>query len=137
MNDDTLAIRAHKNSIKHAQAGNREAWLELFADDAVVNDPVGPSELDPEGKGCRGRDSIAAFWDQMIGPGSLTIISHRRIPCGEYICACDVTAANTINGIKTAIEMIVVYEVNAQGKLQSLKAYCDTGRVAEQVAAQI
>ena len=136
MNDDTLAIRAHKNSIRLAQSGQRQAWLDLFADNALVNDPVGPSELDPEGKGFRGRDGIGEFWDKMIGPGSLTIVSHRRIPCGEYICACDITAANTINGVKTAIEMVVIYEVDKTGKLLSLKAYWDTDTVAAQIAAQ-
>ena len=32
MNDDTLAIRAHKNSIANTQAGDRERWLDLFAE---------------------------------------------------------------------------------------------------------
>ena len=72
----------------------------------------------------------------MIGTGNLTIVSHRRIPCGEYVVACDITAANTIGTLKTAIEMIAIYEVNAAGKLVSLKAYWDTDKVAEQLAAQ-
>lgn len=136
MNDDTLAIRAHKLSIANAQAGNKEQWLALFDDNAVVNDPVGPSMHDPSGEGFRGKARIGEFWDMMIGAGSLTIVSHRRIPCGEHIAACDITAANTIGGIKTAIEMIVIYEVNAAGKLISLKAYWDTDKVKEQMAAQ-
>jgi steroid delta-isomerase len=103
MNDDTLAIRAHKMSVANAQAGNKEQWLALFDDNAIVNDPV---------------------------------VSHRRIPCGEYIVACDITAANTIGNLKTAIEMIAIYEVNAAGKLVSLKAYWDTDKVLEQMAAQ-
>jgi ketosteroid isomerase-like protein len=135
MNDDTLAIRAHKQSIANAQAGNKAGWLDLFADDAVVNDPVGPSDHDPEGQGFAGKARIAEFWDMMIGVGDLTIVSHRRIPCGEHVAACDVTATNNVGGFKTAIEMIVVYEVNDKGKLTSLKAYWDTDRVREQLAA--
>ena len=30
--------------------GRKDEWLALFAPDAVVEDPVGPSMLDPEGK---------------------------------------------------------------------------------------
>jgi len=136
MNDDTLAIRAHKMSVANAQAGNKEQWLALFDDDAIVQDPVGPSQHDPKGEGFRGKARIAEFWDLMIGTGNLTIVSHRRIPCGEYVVACDITAANTIGTLKTAIEMIAIYEVNAAGKLVSLKAYWDTDKVAEQLAAQ-
>lgn len=136
MSDDTPAIRAHLQSITNAQAGNKAAWLALFADDAVVHDPVGPSEHDPAGEGFHGKARIGDFWDLMIGPGDLTIVSHRRIPCGEHVAACDITATNKIGGFKTAIEMIVVYEVNDAGKLRSLKAYWDVDKVAQQVAAQ-
>ena len=40
----------------------------MFADDAIVEDPIGPSHFDPEGKGHRGRDAISAFWDKAIAP---------------------------------------------------------------------
>ena len=35
-------------------AHDREGWLALFADDAVVEDPIGPSAFDPEGPGTAG-----------------------------------------------------------------------------------
>ena len=44
----------------------KETWLALFADDAVIEDPIGPSPLDPEGRGHRGKEAIAAFWDLAI-----------------------------------------------------------------------
>ena len=30
-------------------AGDREGWLNLFTEDAFVQDPIGPSAFDPEG----------------------------------------------------------------------------------------
>src|SRR5438309_3570497 len=39
-------------------AGDREAWLALFADDASLEDPVGSPPR-------QGRDDIAAFWDEV------------------------------------------------------------------------
>ena len=47
--------------------GRKDEWLALFAPDAVVEDPVGPSMLDPGGKGHRGRDGIGKFWDRNFG----------------------------------------------------------------------
>jgi steroid delta-isomerase len=135
MTADTLAIRAHKASIANAMAGNKEQWLSLFDPNAVVHDPVGPSDHDPEGSGSRGIAEIAAFWDRMIGPGNLTIIPHKRIPCGDKVVAVIMTAANNVQGIKTYIEMVGVYEVNDAGKLTSLNIYWDVDALADQLRA--
>lgn len=43
----------------------------------------------------------------MIGTGDPTLVSHRRIPFGEHVVACDITAADTLGGMKAAIERIV------------------------------
>lgn len=136
MNDDTLAIRAHKASIANAQAGNKDTWLNLFDADGIVFDPVGTSPHDPEGQGFRGRQQLSEFWDAMIAPPDLTIVSHRRIPVGQHFCACDMTVVSRMNGMTTYTEMIAVYEVNDAGKLLRLKVYWDMDKVAEQIAAQ-
>ena len=135
MNDDTLAIRAHKNSIANTQAGNKEGWLSLFTDDAEVFDPVGPSNHDPKSEGFIGKARIAEFWDLMIAPVNLVLVSHKRIACGEHICAANITSASTIGDIKVATEMMVIYEVNEAGLITSLRAHWDVDKSAEQVAA--
>ena len=48
-------------------AGRKDDWLALFAPDAIVEDPVGPSPLDPEGKGHHGHAGIREFWDRNFG----------------------------------------------------------------------
>jgi steroid Delta-isomerase len=62
---------------------DREAWLRLFAPDAVVADPIGPSPLDPGGEGYRGLAAIAAFYDAVIAPNEqidfeIEVLSVRR-----------------------------------------------------------
>jgi SnoaL-like domain len=60
------------------------AWLSLFAPDAVVEDPIGPSPLDPEGVGHRGPAAIAAFYDTVIAPaGRITFQIERSYLCGD------------------------------------------------------
>ena len=132
MNDDTLAIRAHKNSIANTQAGDRERWLDLFAEGAEVFDPVGPSNHDPEGKGFIGKKRIGEFWDMMIAPADLVLVSHKRVACGQYICAANITSASRIGDIKVATEMMVIYEVNEAGLIKSLRAHWDVDKSAEQ-----
>ena len=125
MEKKTAAITAHKHSIANAMAGNKEQWLAMFADDALVHDPVGISPHDPSGEGFRGKERISEFWDLMIGPGNLNIVPHKRFPCGDNIVAVAMTATNEMGDLKTYIEMVVTYEGNDRGKLILLKAYWD------------
>ena len=129
---DNLALAAHKKSITYATVGNREGWIGLFADDAVIHDPVGPSPHDPEGTGFRGKARIAEFWDMMMG-ASLVVVSHKRIPVGERICAVFMTATN-VEPMKSSVEMISVYETNEAGKLISLRTYWDLSAVVADLA---
>lgn len=134
MSSDSPAIAAHLASIRNAQAGNKAEWLALFADNATVHDPVGPSAHDPEGLGFTGKARLSEFWDTMIATGDLILVSHHRIASGPFDCACVVTATNRLPGdIKTYIEMVVTYTVNSDGKIVSLKAYWDQNAVAQQL----
>ncbi|WP_168160006.1 nuclear transport factor 2 family protein [Steroidobacter denitrificans] len=134
MSTDTLAITAHKNSIANAMAGKKAQWLELFDENAVVHDPVGTSPHDPNGVGFRGKEEIARFWDLMIGKGNLVIAPVKRLPCGENIAAVAMTATNILDELKTYIDMVGIYEVNASGKIISLKVYWDINALRRQLA---
>ena len=68
MTTDHPARLASQRSMAAVEAGDRDGWLALFADDAIVQDPIGPSPLDPEGKGRHGKEEIAAFYDSIIAP---------------------------------------------------------------------
>lgn len=106
-------------------AGDREGWLSLFADDAVVQDPVGESPLDPTGQGHSGRDAIANFYDAVIAPGTMEkfeITSSH--PAGDE-CANVVDIRNVLGEQAMEMRMVVVYRANDAGKLVSLKAYWD------------
>jgi hypothetical protein len=63
-------------------AKDRQAWLDLFAPDAIVADPIGPSPLDPAGHGHRGLAAIAAFYDAVIAPNEHITFEIER----SYLC---------------------------------------------------
>jgi hypothetical protein len=46
---DSPVHLAGKRSREAAMARDKEAWLAVFADDAIVEDPIGPSHFDPDG----------------------------------------------------------------------------------------
>ena len=68
---DHPARAASQASMAAVTAGDRAAWLALFAADAVVEDPIGPSMFDPDGAGHRGADGIAAA--EVAGPGFVNL----------------------------------------------------------------
>ena len=111
-------------------AGNKEAWLDLFADDAIVEDPIGPSHFDPEGKGHRGRDQISAFWDKAIAPNKLEFNFVDTFGCGNEEANVG-TIVITTGRYQVTTEGVFTYRVNDEGKLVALRAYWEVDRVAK------
>lgn len=134
MSENTPAVLASMNSAKHAMARDKAAWLSLFADDAYLADPVGPSPFDPKGEGYVGKAAIERFWDKAIARSNLTIEASQRIPCANT-CAAVLKATNDLGGgKKTVVDMIGIYEVNDEGKLKSLRVYWSWDQLAGQLA---
>jgi len=129
-----LAKLANINSIKHAMAKNKEAWLALYRDDAVLRDPVGISPLDPSGEGHQGKEAIAKFYDMIIANSNLTMIPGERIASGKYTCAVPMKAINDMGNMKTEVDMIAVYHVDEQGLITSMSAYWDWDVMQKQLS---
>jgi len=128
MADDVHPARkAGLLSQKYVSEKNREAWLDLFADDAVVQDPVGISPLDPTGKGQIGKAGIAAFWDNVISKGQVSFDYPRSYAAGDE-CAFVGTVYSAIGGNEFGSEGVFVYRVNETGKLVSLRAFWEFQR---------
>ncbi|MGD0561311.1 MAG: nuclear transport factor 2 family protein [Streptosporangiaceae bacterium] len=122
------ARRAAQRSMNAVAARHKDEWLSLFAEDAVVKDPVGPSMLDPEGAGHRGRDGISSFWDQNFGA-----VKRFRFRISDSFangpsCA-NVTAIEMdLGGASMTVDCLVVYTVNDSGLITSLLGYWEPDR---------
>jgi len=130
--DDHPAAQANIRSFAAVVAKDKEGWLDLFAADAVVEDPVGVSGLDPTGEGHRGREAIARFWDTVIAPGELSFDVRMRVPRGDE-CAVMTGLENRAGGVHLESEMIVIYRVDAEGKIVSLRAFWDYEAVQQKI----
>ena len=131
-----LAVEANKKSIKFASEGNKEAWLALYAEDAVVADPVGVSPMDPSGQGHQGKAAIEQFWDTVIGPSNIEIRVEKRWTSGDYCCCVAQVARNDLGDGKYAdCDMLAVYEVNEDGLIKRMQAYWDFDQLMERIAA--
>jgi ketosteroid isomerase-like protein len=113
-------------------AKDRRAWLELFAPDAVVADPIGPSPLDPAGQGHRGLAAIAAFYDAVIAPNEqITFEIERSYLCGDEVA--DVGVIRTVLPGGTHVVVVrgvYTYRADGAGRLAGLRAYWQFDDVA-------
>jgi steroid Delta-isomerase len=126
---DHPARRAGQMSNATVARGVKQDWLALFAPDALIEDPVGPSALDPEGKGHRGVDGISAFWDSYVG-----MIKDFRFHITDSFangpsCA-NVTRITTTlhNGSTMNVDCVLIYTVDEQGLITSLRAHWEPDR---------
>jgi steroid Delta-isomerase len=110
--------------------GRKDDWLALFTPDAVVEDPVGPSMLDPQGRGHHGREGIAKFWDQNFGAVSRFHFqvkdSFANGPCCANIAAITMWLGD--DGTTMTVDGVMLYTVNDEGLLTSIKGYWEPNR---------
>ena len=136
MNAVPTARDVSQASMRAVKARDKDAWLALWHDDGCVEDPVGPSFLDPDGKGHRGKEAIGAFWDANIG--SLESVDFEI--ADSFLAGDEVANVGTIvlglpGGSTGRCEGVFVYRVDDDGKLVSLRAFWEVDRMMATVTS--
>jgi steroid delta-isomerase len=125
------AYEMGRTSMAMAEAKDREGWLGLFATDGSVEDPVGPSPFDPEGKGHRGISAITAFYDNVIAMSESVRFDMRQWAEGGSECAFAGTITITLPGGKTgSVELVNIYRVDDAGKVASLRSFWEFDKLS-------
>ena len=121
--------RASQAAVK---ASDRAAWLGLFAPDAVIEDPIGPSPFDPDGRGHRGPAAIAAFYDTVIAPNELiTFEIENSYLCGDEVADVGIIRTVLPGGQHVAVvHGVYTYRSNGAGQLAALRAFWEFDKVA-------
>jgi len=118
----------------YAVAKDKQNWLDLFAEDAIVQDPIGKSPLDPVGDGHKGKEAIEKFYDTVIANGNIEFNILESIPCADE-CANFAQIINLVGDVKIETKMIVIYRVNSDDKIVSLRAFWDYEKMEDQLKA--
>jgi steroid Delta-isomerase len=119
------ARETSKRSMAAIEAKDREAWLALFTEDGIVEDPIGPSIFDPDGTGHRGKEAIGRFFDTVIGPNDKLTFNVKL----SYESGSEVANVGTIDitlpggGQIASVDLVSTYRVAPDGRLESLRAY--------------
>jgi steroid delta-isomerase len=121
---DKAAIEARTRAAVEAyveawRTSDRDALLDVFADDATWEDPVGtPAWV--------GREKIGAFWDQAHQGGArLTPKVERIVVCGSEAVLLFRMIVHSPGGGGMGLDACDLMQVNAQGKIQVARAFWD------------
>ena len=129
--DPHPARTASQRSYSAVAKGDIAEWLTVYAEDCVLEDPVGPSMFDPEGRGHHGHAGISAFWEKAISPIAkfeFEIYDSFANP-GSNTCA-NIGSIKTSfpDGSHTTTDLIMVYVVDGDGRVTSMKAFWEPDR---------
>ena len=120
MTVDAATIRARIDRYTSGfGAGDREAFLDNFAPDAWIEDPVGSPRLE-------GREALAGFYDQTTGLAEsieLRLMGPVRIAAGE--AAFPMQARPVMGGTTFAIDIIDVMTFDDEGRIATMRAFWD------------
>jgi ketosteroid isomerase-like protein len=127
--DDRSARAASLRSRDAVQRGDKDAWLAIFADDAVVQDPVGVSPLDETGLGHHGKEAIAAFWDNVIAANPIRMDLRSSFAGGDEVANAIRMTTTLPDGTQVGCELIAIYRVGEDGLVRSLRAFWEFDRL--------
>jgi ketosteroid isomerase-like protein len=121
--DDRSARAASLRSRDAVQRGDKAAWLAIFAEDAVVQDPVGVSPLDETGEGHRGTEAISRFWDTVIAANPIRMDLRSSHAGGDEVANAIRMTTTLPDGTQVGCELIAIYRVGDDGLVRSLRAF--------------
>ncbi len=105
------------------------AWLDLFATDAVVHDPV-------DSPAAEGHEAIAELWKQYTGPFSSYQRRPERVLQSRGGAAVYWTGTATAGSAETDCEGIDVFEFNDDGKIRALMSWWDPAGLLLKLAGE-
>jgi ketosteroid isomerase-like protein len=129
MSEEHPARAASQRSMDAVHAKDKAAWVDNFADDAVIEDPIGPSPLDPSGKGHHGKEAIARFWDKQIAPNRILFNVRESYAAGSEVANVGTITVVMPGGAVMLVTGVFTYRVNDAGKLAAMRAYWELADV--------
>lgn len=110
-----------KSSPDIAAKHDKERWLALYSDDAILEDPVGTPASQKGKRPGRLGDELGRFYEAFIAPSDIEIVSRRDVVCDMHVFrAVDIHTTNSKTGLKMTVPANLLYEIVSD----------DTGRLA-------
>ncbi len=114
----TAAVHAY---VEAFDKGDPEVAVALFAEDAIIEDPIGtPLKI--------GHDAIREFYTGSMAAGAKLVL-EGPIRIGGECAAFPFSARLKMNGNDMRVDVIDIFKFNAAGKVVEMKAYFGPGNM--------
>ena len=110
-------------SMQAVEGGDRDGWLALFALDAEVEDPIGPSPMNEHGTPRRGVGEIAEFYDTVIAGGEVRFEIRESFACGNEVANVGTITVTFPGGARSIVDGIYTYRIDDEGRIRALRAF--------------
>ena len=110
------AVWAVEQHAARWNAQDRAAWLELFADDVVFEDPVGKAPK-------LGRAAVEGSWDNSFTEGRVWTLHPQRVIPGANEAAVIMHNHGMLHGKEVQLEGIEIWKVDDAGKIVHVRAF--------------
>ena len=111
--DRGALLRTAQASPEIAGQHDKQRWLALYADDAVVEDPVGTPASHAGKRVGRLGDELGRFYEAFIAPSGIDMVTRRDIVSGMYVFrAVDIHTTNLKTGLKMTVPANLLYEIS-------------------------
>ena len=102
---------------------NKNEWMSLFDKSAVLHEPVGTTPAE-------GREGLEQVWQIFTGPfATLTLASDEVFYSGSGAAARWSAKAGSADGRTTEFSGITVFEIDSDGRIQTVMSYWDPAAV--------
>ena len=116
MSSQHPAVHAVEQHAARWNAQDRAAWLELYADDVVFEDPVGKAPK-------LGRVAAEGSWDNSFTEGRVWTLHPHRIIAGANEAAVIMHNRGVLQGREVELEGIEIWKVDDAGKVVHVRAF--------------
>ena len=100
------------------RTGDKQPWLELFAEDARLIDPVGTTPHE-------GKVAISELWDSVHARMQLDLLIGRIVVCGREVAMQFELHVEPTEGRPSVIDVVDVFEFDDDDKITCMRAYWD------------
>lgn len=126
MNENNPAYQMSLKSREYLKTKDKEGWLAMWAEDGIIEDPIGPTMLDPDGQGHATPEAREAFYDRNIANADIEYIIHNTYT--SHLECANIVTLNVLMNIgdkkySQRVDGVFCYACNEEGKLTALRGY--------------
>lgn len=119
---------------------DKEAWLALYSDDAVVEDPVGtPASHKGRRRGRLG-DELGRFYEAFIAPSGIKMSTRLDIVSDRYVFrAVDIHTTNLRTGLEMKVPANLLYEIipaDRGSAIRRMQAHWELSRMSRMLMSK-